>query len=436
MNKPIDAAEINFHPTSFCDSGGRLFWWRKRLYRGISAEYRPIAQALFDSGIIDQLVARGWLIDSQPTDWQLPGYPLVLAHRTLPFVSYGNEWSVGMLRDAGLMMADMLVFLFERGYVLDVDTWDVLFDGIEPRYVDFCSFYAAETFSPTAWRELLDDFQSYFVTPLQLMTNGQDNLARMLLADYRHVALNAEFAALQGQSLYAFQYPAPKAVLSWNRLQRWNRKLHKTFGHEPTIAERLPDLRAQLEVIPIKRAEMQRDSAENLTILQQTLTRLAPQRALIVGSGAAAAIAARRGVDVVAIEHDAARAEQLYQHAKAQGLTLLPLKLDVSYPTPGQGVNNQTLPPATARLACELVVALSGADRLVVDQRLTVAQAVDALAAFCTRWLLVGFVPRDDAPPEYSCANFAAVLARRFARVELISAETQPIFLCEHPQNA
>ena len=35
----IPFEEIHFHPTSFCDTDGRVFWWKGELYRGITENY-------------------------------------------------------------------------------------------------------------------------------------------------------------------------------------------------------------------------------------------------------------------------------------------------------------------------------------------------------------------------------------------------------------
>src|SRR5215212_2199772 len=76
--------EIIFHTHSFGDPGGRLFTWRGELYRAISGPQASFVRNLFRTGIVERLVDRGLLIESEITPYQLNGYAMVVHHRTVP----------------------------------------------------------------------------------------------------------------------------------------------------------------------------------------------------------------------------------------------------------------------------------------------------------------------------------------------------------------
>ena len=130
----IPVEEVQFHPTSFCDQDGRAFWWKNELYRGINETYAAFCRKLFEDGIVQRLVAKNFLVETELTDLRLNDYSLVLKHRRVPFVSYANEWCPEMLKDAGLFIADMVLELAGDGLIVDADTWDMLFDGCQPVY--------------------------------------------------------------------------------------------------------------------------------------------------------------------------------------------------------------------------------------------------------------------------------------------------------------
>ena len=94
--------EVTFHPHSFGDPAGRLFWWRGELYRGIRSEWTTTLRQLFRDGIIQGLVDRGLLIETLPTSLKIDGYEMVVSHRHVPFASYPEEWCPAMLKDAAL----------------------------------------------------------------------------------------------------------------------------------------------------------------------------------------------------------------------------------------------------------------------------------------------------------------------------------------------
>ena len=82
---------VTFHPSGI-DPSGRLFWFEGQVYRGVAAERAGFHRGLFDRGIIQRLVESKLLVETELTDLQVEGYPLVLKLRTIPFVSYAYEW--------------------------------------------------------------------------------------------------------------------------------------------------------------------------------------------------------------------------------------------------------------------------------------------------------------------------------------------------------
>src|SRR5205814_2610548 len=124
-------------------------------------------------------------------------------HKRIPFVTYAYEWSPSMLRDVALFTVRLLRALAQRDLTLaDVISWNILFAGCEPFFVDFSAIIDAPDNQVALWGMLEPYFRSYFLRPLELFTRGQGNLARLLLTDYEHGPIQTEFeAAVRGTTM-------------------------------------------------------------------------------------------------------------------------------------------------------------------------------------------------------------------------------------------
>jgi SAM-dependent methyltransferase len=188
--------------------------------------------------------------------------------------------------------------------------------------------------------------------------------------------------------------------------------------------------------------------AENWTpkhrSVHKVLTDLCPATVLDLGSGQGwySHLAASLGSSVVAVDVDDRRVAYCYQEARKKDLSILPLVMDIRYPSPGHGICNQVIAPALQRLACEMVLALSVVHLLVFDQNLTFEQTCQTFAAFATKWLLVEFAFRKDWEvrqrwsdwyPWYTLENFIDVLKKQFRSVNPIPSHpaSRVLLLCE-----
>ncbi|WP_404783269.1 class I SAM-dependent methyltransferase [Altericista sp. CCNU0014] len=444
----IPPHEIAFHPTSFCDRDGRVFRWQGELYRGITRDKANFYRQMFADGIICQLVEKGFLVETELTDLKLEGYAMVLKHRLIPFVSYANEWCSEMLKDAALFITDMMLALAERDLTLgDVSTWDMLFDYCRPVFVDFCSISDADRDGNRTWSFFKDNFYSYFIYPLRLMARGHGNLARHLLADYEHNTIHPEFAALMG---YPSLYNPPNHPLKRGKI--FGKKVLVKLGliRELEGYELVKHLRREVLRIQLPKGSTDREIdlepnpllppsgawTPKQRIVRRVLTDLHPSTVLDIGChrGWYALLAASLGSRVVAVDRNDRHVAQCYGAARDKALPILPLVVDIRYPSPGQGVCNQVLTPALQRLPCEMVLALGIVDVLVFEQHLNFEQICETLAAFSKSWLLVEFCsPADSIAPQqklncpswYTLQSFADCLRKQFRHVNEVHSHLQ-----------
>jgi hypothetical protein len=443
----IPSEEVSFHPHSHGDPAGRLFRWNGQLYRGIRAEWKPVWTALFDKCVIERMVGRGLLIDTEPTDLTLEGFDLVVRHRGVPFPSYPEEWCAAMFRDGGVAILDLLIELAPYGVSLkDGHLWNVLFDGGRFVYVDLTSLtpLAADGGWPG-----YNSFRRFCLHPLLLMAHGQERIARRLLPEPEGVtASDVRLLARSG----------PLSSAAWlvrEALEPSMARLHRSTDPVRSTVRRLERVRRRLDDLPIPRCRpgdladhaepappagrtVQQDEVQNL------LARLRPESVLVVGREAAwwSRLAGTPGRRVVSFDTDAPRVTRLYCEVRAGALPILPLLMDFADPTPARGLSGHWTIAATERLPCDLVIALDLVHHMVFRRLLDFAHIAGGLRLFAKRWLVVEFAPA--AEPEaggsvggrfawYTLEDFVAALERHFRAVTVLprSGPSRALLLCE-----
>jgi SAM-dependent methyltransferase len=184
-------------------------------------------------------------------------------------------------------------------------------------------------------------------------------------------------------------------------------------------------------------------TAKHISV-HQALSDLKPDSVLDIGSnrGWYSQLATLQGSRVVAFDVDEGCITQLYYDSKEKNLPILPLVMDFRNPSPGYGLCNQWLAPATERLKCDMVLALALIHHLVFKQHLNFDQIINGLSIFSKRWLLVEFIPRDDRYVRewwserfswYTLDNFISALKKQFHNVRILPSYPEPrvLLLCE-----
>ncbi|UBF24681.1 hypothetical protein K9N68_23845 [Kovacikia minuta CCNUW1] len=464
----IPSEEITFHPLSYADRSGRLFYWRGELYRAVSTQRASLYRSLFEKGIVQNLVEKGLLVETQLTTLEIDHYDLVLKHKLIHSVSYAYEWCAAMLKDAALLMIELNLELAKFDLCLqDAHPWNILFDGATPRYIDFGSIIPLQSLSLFPAEE---EFNRFFLYPLLLMSKGHGRIARSFLQDGQGV-YRADLAVLTHQPLKGLKpRDLSKTILSTFRkkLPKQYLKLKEYFttNHKSTVfglsiqarTIYFQSLRQKIESISLAKPRTEwsnyyedyfpafQPSAEwtpKHQSVAQVVHRLNPESVLDIGSnqGWYSQFSALNKSQVIAFDLDETCIENLYLTAKAENLSILPLIMSFSRPSPGYGICNHWAESAINRLKCEMVFALALVHHLVFKELLTFEQIVEGLSSFSTRWLLVEFVPPEDQFVRewmseefewYTLENFISCLEKYFPSIELLESDPSPrkILLC------
>jgi hypothetical protein len=449
--------DVTFHPHSFGDPDGRLFWWQGELYRGIKDERADFFKRLFDHGVIEKLAAQKLLIESEPTGLALDGYAMVIRHRCVPFVSYPQEWCAAMFKDAARAYLDLIAELVPQGLTLrDTHPWNLLFDGCSPVYVDLTSI---RSMPPSGQCIVHDKYRRYYLYPLLLMAHGQERIARHLLPDYEGIS-SEEFSLLMGQprptARMALKDRVKRAVPDSyrERLKRGLESfglLHSRKARQRSQLDCLLTLRSELESIRLPAVDDDRSEADSILFsqdlsasvperLERIIAELQPGSILTIGaarrvSSRLATLAQRR---VVAFDKDSTRVTRLYYDGRDKNLPLLPLVMDFIDPTPSRGLQSHLCMAAAQRLQCDMVLPFGLIDRMV-ERSLRFDQVVDGLAQFARRYLIVDSVPlkADERKLKsyswYTAENFINALSKKFRKIRSCSAHARDggLLVCE-----
>jgi hypothetical protein len=416
----ISSAELQFHPHSYGDPDGRLFRFDGELYRAISHEKTAFFARLLQDGTIAELVNRGVLVGSEAADLRVDGYGMVLRHKTVPFVSYPNEWCAAMFKDAALAYLDLLKELLQKGLTLkDTHPWNFLFDGVRPVYVDLTSI---TELTDGASCPNYERFSRYYLYPLVLMSKGHERIVRSLLLDYDGI-LPADFALMTRSNGWPLQI-----LSSFKSRMKRRIPFPKQTKDLRSRLENVAQIRRQIEAVPLPVALNQPDELDSdiQQCLPEIISTLQPKSILAIGarSGCYSIFASQADTVMVIFDKDSAKITQFYRQARARNLRVLPLVMDFSDPTPSRGLSSHVSIAAVDRLQCDLVLALALVNPLMLERHLRFDQIVEGLAQYAKRWLILDHIPTDD---------LTRALLKRFRNVSKLqlSSEKHNFLLCE-----
>lgn len=438
---------IQFHPASYADSHGRLFIRNGNVLRGIDPEWSDFFESLIVSSNFRSLVSDNLVIETQPTNHSLKGYPFVVQHRKIDVVSYPFEWCFDALKNAALHILSLQERLLAEGLTLqDAHPWNVMFDGCRPIYIDIGSIMPDAY--PGIWTAL-EEFRHFVLNPLVLMSQGHAKIARAIF--YRDQGISdREMASLCRPFLESWTTKLRKTIY-------WIRKI-QTVRALP-LAVVLQQLRTQIEGLSFPEAstdwsayyeEFPAPDLENYSDLKrqgalQVLLATRPRSVLDVASNRgwySQLAAARLGCNVISFDIDEPSIIQLFRDCTRDRLPVHPLVMDLSNPSAGVGPLSRAFAPAPERFKSEMVLALAIVHHLVFKRMLRFEQIAETLAMFSSRWLLVEFVPKEDRFVSewwseryawYTLTGFTAELSKYFSKIEVIASEPAPrvLLLCE-----
>jgi SAM-dependent methyltransferase len=458
-----ELSNLRQNSCTYVDPNGFLFRYHGNYYRAIYKSIEPFYRRLFEHKVIDDLVQDHYLVATKISDLRISddSIGMILQHEPIEPITYCVEWCPSMLKDAALALLDLSLVLAEEDCILqDCYPWNVVFRGPQPVMVDFTSIIQAET--PLLW-PAYEQFQAFFLRPLQLAAQKKANIARALL--YNNISgISLSDLARNVSGLYKMIHPAiffqhqmnsflvhrPQLRIRLAQLvakpkQRVDSKIRKRFFRQ--LIHRIKGFEFQHSGDPwadyYKQIPPQINQETKVKVITECLERLKPKSVLDLGcnTGIFSVLSERTGAKVVSIDSSENCIERLYFVAKKEQRQIIPLVLDVLSPTPAFGFLGRQYQALTERVKSELVLCLALMHHLHISGRQSFQRIAEMMDCFSSKYLLFEYVDMTDdnnslleagRSIDYSLESVIENLARYFPHIEVLSSDrsTRRILVC------
>ena len=345
--------------STFRDPAGSVEIRSDGAYRSIRSPFDAEILAFLELPLASELVASGRLVASEIIEGGADGELLVLRHPRVSFQSYPWEWAPALWLAAAELTLNLCSDLVKEGWLLkDATPLNVLFKGIEPVFVDVLSIERATPELPIwmAYGQFVRTFllpmlaHSRLGWPLQVTLTRRDGYE----PEEIFAALSWP-ARLRQPALSAVTLPSLLAGKAKGNSSLAARRVKDPDLAKQIILKTLKDLLTRMrQVTPAHRSSTWTDYAETAThyseddhsrkraFVTDALAASKPSRVLDVGcnTGVYSVLAADAGAEVVSIDTDLQTVDRLCAKLKGSGKNILPLCVDLAYPTPAVGWEN------------------------------------------------------------------------------------------------
>lgn len=422
--------EVYFEPGSVVDPVGKVFHFDGRIFRAVTAPYADFVERAIEFASQQQWFDVG-LIPTWRTNYSLSGYPLVIEHKKIPFVTLRGEWSGEGLRNAALCILKVNAELLRSKYCLkDAHPWNILFDGTKPYFIDWGSIRPSAELNWELWYRR---FRQFLLAPLYAFSIGEHRIARAMLREHkigvgneivqlpnlcnlpdapRHIAESASSdpcpATFEALANYVTALNIPHVDGEWTAYAQ---------PHLPNHA----DYSSLREKDRIVHRILEQDNGKTLIDIG-------------ANNGLHSEIAATLAKRVLACDIEEACLNSLYARTHKRGADILPLYHDFLWPIGTSGILN-TIPAAEDRLSCDTALVMAVTHHLAFKQHVSFEAMARGISSLAKHRAIVEFVPAEDehvalwSPerlPWYNLDNFVAAMRQYFKTHSIIASEPRP----------
>ena len=402
---------LNRHLASFRDPSGFIYEKDGEIFRFVSSTYRLHFEKLISSGLYYELIEKKQLLPFEElsenhtgqSDWLTTLRPL-----QIPFLNYAWEWSFEQLKDAALTTLAICKSALEKGMILkDATHFNIQFVNGNPLLIDTLSFEIYEEGSSwIAYRQ----FCECFLNPLLLASFCKMEAHKLLLSYPEGVStshtsqwlpLSSKFNAsvLLHVHLHA-KVSTKKNNIAGIKTKSFSKK--SIFNILQSLDDCITKLKPDAGVSTWNNyyAETIISNeylAEKKKLVSSWLNTIKYTSALDLGAndGEFSMLCSKEAL-VVAADFDSSCISNLYTKLKHKKISnIVPLVIDVSYPTPSMGWINKEQPAFLSRKKFDLCLALAFFHHIVIGKNITMEMMANFFADRCN-YLLIEFIPKTD----------------------------------------
>lgn len=433
MRRPLTVESHVLRPLSFRDPSGFVLTDGERIWRVVDSAAWDDLLCFLDSNTFRIYRKADKIVGTRVIDkTELPFLPhdlrgeqspaelplRLLEHERIRFPSFPYEWPPEMLHAAAELTLDLAESALGEEMVLkDATPYNILYHHWQPVFIDILSFEKRDPLD-FVW-PAAGQFMRTFLLPLLLNKHVGMRLNQIFIV--KRDGLSPEEA--EGLCGRWRRFLPPFFSLVWlpaflsRRLIARSASLYeKKQASSPQqarfiLSETLQNLRKKLESVrpteamrsawvEYSRCHDEDYTTDKIRLVVNFMSFHRPREVLDAGcnTGTFSLLAARSGSRVVAIDADPAVVGVVWRRARAERLSVLPLVIDLSRPSPAIGWRNRECASFESRAhgAFDLVMMLAILHHLLVTERIPLDEIVDLAAALTSRFALLEFVPPED----------------------------------------
>jgi hypothetical protein len=392
---------------SFRDPSGNVFFQEGQLLRSVNQSYASHYEFLNDSGLYQELVSAGMLIPHEEVEPPQDCYR-VLKPEIISPVTYPQEWSFGMLKDAALLCLRIHLKALENGMILkDASPYNILFRGNKAVWIDTLSFEQHVPGEPwIAYRQ----FCEQFLAPLAVMhyKDAGINMLKMYPAGLPlGIAVKLlPFRALFNTGVYLnlFLHSRVQQKSSKKKVRKVSVSKSSLIGHCNMLLRMVSGMDGHRNSAKhwknyYEEKLLSAAYAEDKEAIVKKI--LNTHKAAIVwdfgaNTGVYSKLAATYALKVLALEKDHASINKLYISLKREAWqNIYPLVFDLLEPLPSAGWDASERVVLQDRIDCNLALVLALSHHLAMAENLPY-EKISAYFAGLTPLMIYEFVPPED----------------------------------------
>ena len=397
---------------TFRDPSGSVEITPEGVFRTVHPAHAPDILDFLASPLAHRLVAEDRLIPTEilRTD---PDGTLHLRHPRVPFASYPPEWPPTLWLAAADLTLDLCSDLVAEGWILkDATPLNVLFQGCSPVFVDLLSIQRLDPTRPLwfAYAQFVRTFLLPLLAhtevgwPLQVAGTRRDGFLPAeiyaALPWHRSLRMPAFTAVTLPKLLSNTSTPTPTTgdpALTRKIIHDTLASLRKDIHHAAPPTDRDSSWSTYTQTAAHYSPE---DHAAKAQFITEVLDATLPAWVLDVGcnTGVYSKLAAEAGAHVIAIDVDTPAVNLLAETVRPTGEDILPLCVDLAFPTPATGWQNREtrsfLDRATGHF--DTVLMLAVIHHMLLHDQIPLHQIAALAASITTRNLIIEWVPPSD----------------------------------------
>ena len=435
---------------SFRDPSGFMFKHDGKLYRQVNQKYREEYDLLMNSGLYDQLNKSRTLVAHKEVALDIAPRPeiayKVIQPEIVDFISYPYEWCFNQLKDAAILTLAIARRALEFGMSLkDASAYNIQFHQGKPVFIDTLSFEKYEEGAPwVAYRQ----FCQHFLAPLALMAKMDIRLAQMLRLHIDGIPLDLASKLLPGSTRMNFGL-ATHIHIHAKSQQRY---ADKEVSHEEVKARMsktsmlglLDSLLSTVKSLNVKTIQTEWTDYyqdNNYTpasfeakrqLVRSFIQKVQPKQVWDLGgnTGEFSRAASDLQIQTVCFDIDSGAVQQNYDLVKQnKEKFMLPLRMDLTNPSPDLGWHNAERESMQARGPVDLVMALALIHHLAISNNVPLVDVANYFADLGD-YLIIEFVPKSDSQvkrllasrldifPDYTLEGFRKAFTQRYVLLD------------------